>query len=700
MLEIFNKLFQTKSLEKAASDTIVVPERKNAGIQSIFGPSRIERKRSYKITAERLSNMAATDIVIWSILKTRRDQVTQTKWDIVPDLDLEFADLDRWEQILASNINPYGITQEFDPSILRKSMIDKINQQVKKLELDKEVDVDDKVELAEKQNAVKFLFETAKQSMTQEADIHKNIVKKFLEHPNTTQSSFESFLKLIVDDILKFDAGVIIKNKNKKGEIAELYTLPGQEVKVLLNEDGSSPAVPDPAYKYMPSGTTSDGIDFTNDELIYICDNPQQSGYGISPLEVAIWIITASLYAENYNMDYLKHSNVPPGIINLGDIDPENRDIFKKMWDAEIHGAGGLHRMMFVAGSNKVEMVPMKNLSNRDMQLMEYLKWTVSIKCMAYGISPQDIGFTQDFHRTTAETQKEITKSRSLKNLLSLLCSYINAEIVKDCWDFKDIKFTWLDVDLEDAQQRATIDNIDLKNGVISINERREARGEKPIVGGDEHYMVGITQIIDVEGIYKEKQDALQSGEEEKPQETIGGGKGGDSQNPPKEEDQEEDQSDKEEEEKAVSIPVAGLGLDRQNLQSNMAIAAPINRDKKIKKGGPGSGRHPEGKDKVSDALRTAAQMRASGKNMHAPIKLLINGKEHSVHRSSAAALQEVIQNSNIKSSDKIDYKELTGSEAERYMNTWYGSNKSYNPEETISLLDKLEKRINKILSE
>ena len=507
MLEFFQKLFQPTVFIKVASDT-TTPPRKNQGIASIFGPNKIDRKRSFKLTAERLNNMANTDPVIWSILKTRRDQVTQTKWDIVPDLDQAFAELDRWESIITSNMNPFQITQEFIPDTLNKKVIGMVEERLKSLGLDK-VNIDDPEELKDAQKATVVLFEATRNSMTQDAAIHANIVRKFLQRPNSTQTSFEAFIKLVCDDILKFDAGVIIKNKNRKGELAEIYTLPGQEIKVLLNEDGSSPASPDPAYKYMPSGTTSDGIDFTNDELIYISDNPGQNGYGTSPLEIAIWIITASLYAENYNLDFLKHSNVPPGILSLGEnVDETTRQLFQKQWEQEIKGAGGLHTLKFLAGASDPKLIPLRNLSNRDMQLMEYLKWTVSIKCMAYGISPQDIGFVQDFHRTTSETQKELSKSRGLKNLLALLEGYLNGEIVKSEWDFDDVKFSWLDVDLEDATTRGAIDLNDLRAGVITINERRKNRGDKPIIGGDQNYIYAGATVIDVVEVYKQSQAA------------------------------------------------------------------------------------------------------------------------------------------------------------------------------------------------
>lgn len=499
---IFNKLLHPVSVEEQ-NDNYNLGKKFSGFLPSNQGKNNEIEPHLNKITAQKLKRMSNTDPIVWSIKKTRKDQVTQQKWDIVADLDREFADLDRWETIAKTNLNPYGFTEEFKPTVLSREIIARTESDLKRVQKGAE-------NIFEKQARIKFLFEMVKRQLKQEAEIHRLTVKDFLSHPNDTQTSFESFLKLLVDDVLTFDAGVIIKNLNNAGSsLAELYTLPGHEIKLVKNPDGSTPKPPSAAYLWVPTGIDTEPVPFTNDELVYIVDNPQHSGYGMSPLEVAIFIIVASLYAENYNLDFLKHSNIPPGILNLGaGVDEDTRKVFQTMWDSEINMKGGLHRLMFAAGSDHMELLPLKKLTNKDMQLMDYLKWTLSIKCMTYQISPQDIGFTQDFHRTTSEVQKEISKTRGLKNLLSLLSSYINQEVVKDAWPFKDVKFKWLDVDLEDAKEQAEIDNKDLRLGVISINERREARGAKPIDGGDEHFVYSGSgkSVTSIEEDYKVRQ--------------------------------------------------------------------------------------------------------------------------------------------------------------------------------------------------
>jgi len=426
-------------------------------------------------TIKQLSN---TDPITWAIKATRKAQITQTKWDIVTDTEQTELELDRWFNNIMANMNPWGFKEVFHPLLVTKEMYARASADVEKI-----ISMQT-VTKKEKKDQLKWYFEALKRKVNQDAMEHAHIVKQIFEKPNDSETrNFRSFIELLVDDILTYDAGVIVKNYNMRDELAELYLVPGQDVKLYRNPDRTLPVPPENAYVWEDQGILR--AEFTKDEIVYIVANPQQNGYGMSPIEVAAYIITASLYADEYNIDFFKHSNVPPAIMSLGkNFTPENKTSFEKNWDNEIQGRG-LNRMMFLAGAEDPKYIPMRTQSSRDMQMMEYLKWTLSIKCACFQISPQDISFIQDFHRTTAETQKELTKERGIKNLLSLIETYFNMEIVKKDFPFKDVKFQWLGVDLTDERIQADIDNIDIMNGIISRNDRRKRLGMPSIEGGD-----------------------------------------------------------------------------------------------------------------------------------------------------------------------------------------------------------------------
>lgn len=465
-----------------------------------------KQQRQFVLNSATLGKLANTDPITWAIRRTIKGYISNIPWDIVPDTDKIESELDRWEDLVIAYINPYGFdSPEFTSKILDKDLFQELSFKIDTILEDMVIND------ADKRDRIRWLFKTTIKKVKDVAESHKHEVKCIFEHPNNAETSFRVLLELLLDDLLIYDSAALVKNYNYYGKLAELYTIPGQEIKIYRNEDGTMPTPPEASYAWEDKGVLR--AEFCNDEMLYIMQNPQHSGYGLSPLEVAAYIITASLYADEYNIDYFKHSNVPPGVMNLGEnVTEDQRILFQKMWEQEVQGRGGLQKIVFAAGSDKMQFIPMRLQSNRDMQMMEYLKWTTAIKCACYGISPQDIGFVLDFHRTTAEVQEKLSRTRGVNNILNLLQSYFNEEIVKAEFPYQDIKFEWELDENKDSIQQAQIDNIDLQSGVMSINERRKSRGMKPIEGGDEYIIkapgTNMTPVSDLAKLNDSRLDA------------------------------------------------------------------------------------------------------------------------------------------------------------------------------------------------
>lgn len=456
-----------------------------------------KQQKQFVLNSETLKKLANSDPIAWAIRRTLKGYISNVAWDIIPDTAAVEAELDRWENLLLAYINPYKFdTPDFESTLLPKELKEEVQYKV-------DVILDDNgINDSERRDRIRWVFKMMIRKVRDTAESHKYTVKNIFEHPSNTDSSFRVLLELLLEDILIFDAGALVKNYNYHGELAELYTIPGQEVKLYRNEDGTAPEAPEAAYAWEDKGVLR--AEFTNEELVYITQNPQHTGYGLSPLEVAAYVITASLYADEYNIEYFKHSNVPPGVLNLGEnVTEDQRQLFQKLWENEVLGRGGAHKIVFASGSDKMQFIPMRVQTNQDMQMMEYLKWTTSVKCACYGLCPQDIGFTLDFGKANLESQVELSKSRGINNLLNLLQSYFNEELVKTEFKFTDVKFAWNTEDAKDSIQIAQIDKIDIDTGVISINERRERMGLKPIEGGDEYTIKGAVGMLPVSDLDK-----------------------------------------------------------------------------------------------------------------------------------------------------------------------------------------------------
>ena len=425
-----------------------------------------------------LKRLSQTDAITWAIIRTRRDQVSSAKWDIVPKLDNFNQELDMWQEILFDNLNPWGyrdgIKLKHIPEHIYFGNIADIKA-VFATPTDK----------YDKKSRIKWIMHKIKRQKKDEAHKHCAQVKKVFSRPCNETPTFDDLQELLIDDLLVFDAGIIVLNNDKVGRLAEMYTIPGEEVYMYRNEDRTIPEPPEYAYLWEQAGTKV--AEFTREELVYLMANPGQNFYGRSPTETAAFIITTSLHADAYNNDYLKFSDVPPGILNLGkDVSDEQRRAFKAAWEAEKAGKGGIFRVMFASGSDNMEFIPLRPYSNKDMQMLEYLKWTLSIKCACFQISPQDIGFTMDLHRTTSEVQYQISKDRGIRTMLERLEKSFNNEIIKRKFPtFSDAAFKYIEMDTVDEATRGQAAQAQFEAGMITLNAAREAIDEKPVPGGD-----------------------------------------------------------------------------------------------------------------------------------------------------------------------------------------------------------------------
>ena len=479
-----------------------------------FANSLIQKKQQkpFVLNAQTLERLSKTDPVTWAILRYIKSEVNSIPWDIVPDTEKIEKELDRWEEYAVDSLNPYKIEHDtFKTVLLPNNLFQETSEKLDKLMADTMLDP------ATKTKALRYFFKIIRKKVVFEAQSHCEEVRRIFERPNNSaETSLRALQELVIGDLLMFDAGVIIKNYSRAGKLAELYTVPGYQIKIYRNEDRTTPQPPEPAYVWEDSGIMR--AEFTNSELLYIMQNPTQDGYGISPLEVAAYVITASLLAEKYNIDYFQNSNVPPGVFDLGkNITEEQRRLFQSLWDNEVQGrAGGLHKMLFMAGGENAKFIPLQNLSNRDMQMMEYMKWTVSIKCACYGISPQDIGFTEDYKGLggggVAQVQKDLTQSRGIGTLLQLLEQYYNAEIVRSEFEFTDVKFEFQKTSKEASPQESQIDIADIQAGVISRNERRNKIGLKPVQGGDIVAVQTAGGLFPIEQMEMQEEQAQQQG--------------------------------------------------------------------------------------------------------------------------------------------------------------------------------------------
>jgi len=445
------------------------------------GDKKKQRDTKRQLNLKQLKDLADNDPIIWAIRKARRDQISQCEWTIVRDIENKESALDHWYDTICEGLNPWGMPAftEYIPTVFDNKFITEVKERLGEILKSSEEGI------IQKKAKLRWLFEKAKNRLQYETDETIQDVDYLFDKPCEDYPTWNQFMSRVYDDLLVYDSAVIIKNWNQKGDkLSELYTRPGDEIFIWRNEDSSVPELPETAFSWEKSATKL--AEYDRDEVIHLIANPQHDYYGFGAVEAAAYVITATLMADDMNYTLFKYSNMPPGVFDLGEnISNTQRVRFQALWDAEVKQRGGYHKILFINGSKGANYIPIRPYTQKDMQMLEYLKWSLSIKAACFQISPQDIGFTMDLHRSTSEVQYEISKDRGLKTALRLIQAAMTRQIIQKDFKRKDLKFQYSEDMKGDNDRQANLDQIDLNIGIISRNIRRANRGLPPKEGGD-----------------------------------------------------------------------------------------------------------------------------------------------------------------------------------------------------------------------
>lgn len=459
------------------------------------------------VNHDTLASLANTDPVTWGIIRLIRSMVSSTAWNIVPDIDEQLEELDRWYDQCVDCVNDWNYAIEFASALLDQDLVGRLGAEVKVTLKSSDND-------RMKRYRLETLFRIFKRELEQEAMLNCAIVKKVFERPNIHwEKSQRALLELVLKDLLIDDAGVIVHNYDSFGRLAELYTLPGWEVTPIAYPDRTVPQPPHLAYIWESQSIVRG--QFHNAELTYIMQNPQGNGYGMSPVEALLYVITATLLGDNMFIKNMREGSIPPGIMNLKDASPDERRQFEATLYQQMAKNDG-NRFIVLGGvpseNGEMQFIPIpKGQDFQKLQVAEYLRMAPAIKCHVFGLEATDLGLVLESTSapSTADLRGVIAQRRAITQPLTIIEEYYNAEIVKQDYPFKNVKFKFdpakgMEVDpLSQEQAWST----GIANGSFTRNEARKARGQRPIPGGDVPTVVTGNAIVQT--------DTLQPGTED-----------------------------------------------------------------------------------------------------------------------------------------------------------------------------------------
>ena len=310
-------------------------------------------------------------------------------------------------------------------------------------------------------------------------------VKKFLDMPGGKYARFREFVDEMVEDLLVLDAAVIFKDK-EESELKKLITVDAATIRLRVYKDGSTPEPPDIAYEQWIRGEKV--AEFTTDEMIYLMLNPRSnSPYGLAPLETLILGVDAALKSQLYNSSILSEGNIPEGFFTLPESwTPDQIKEFQNWFDAMIAGNPRFQsRIKFMPGGKGVGFIPAKK--PEEMRFLEYEKWLLLKTCALFDVPPEEIGFTEEMSRATAQVQQEVSTKAGLLPILQVLKEFFD-DIVQIDLGCPYLQFSWYSLDKKDELRDAQITERLIPLGLVSADEWRQQNDLPPI--GLKHYIM------------------------------------------------------------------------------------------------------------------------------------------------------------------------------------------------------------------
>ena len=322
--------------------------------------------------------------------------------------------------------------------------------------------------------------------------------KKFLSYPNKNRESWTTIQRAVLKDILELDAGIIVKvytrdsydweNIEPKSGAPMLKPRGERQLTELYARDGASFLMEADKFGYVAGywqysyQIPAHPIWFDRDEICYIKRNQRSmSVYGYAPTQAILDLVKSLYYSTIYNKKFFEETAIPDGVLSVLNMDEQGKKELLAQWSDSFKGQP--HK--FAVVNQDIKWLPLTALQ-RELEFLETQTWYYKLVIGMYGLTPAELGITDDVNKSTSTTQAELSRRKGIRPLLKLMEKYINEEIMPDIAE--GLQFQYIYDDPVEMNKKLANWEMMLNMHVKTPNEIREEMGLEPIEGGDEMY--------------------------------------------------------------------------------------------------------------------------------------------------------------------------------------------------------------------
>lgn len=311
------------------------------------------------------------------------------------------------------------------------------------------------------------------------------VVGHYIEQPNADQCGSQ-FMRALCEDMLTIDAASVLTRRNAKGGVFDFRAIDGAQIARYFDAWGGTPQPPNPAYAQVWDAGQSGGngipwVDLTTDQLNYAMRNLKTYKlYGLSPLEQALTMVRTGTLRLQFQQDYYTAGSIPDAMqIVPSGISTDKLKEAQKVLNAELSGILSKRRQLrliqgFHEDPSKEQILFPKEALLKD----EFDDYVIRCLCFAFGTSPQRLQRVMGMR--SGQVNQESAEKEGFEGWLDWGKHCVWDRMISSLGFYPEYESVYEEDADVDPLKQAQIDDINLRNGKVTINEARESDGMQP----------------------------------------------------------------------------------------------------------------------------------------------------------------------------------------------------------------------------
>lgn len=306
-----------------------------------------------------------------------------------------------------------------------------------------------------------------------------------LRKPNRFQNRIQFFENWVNSKLARGNT-YVLKRRDGRGVVVELYILCPDRVRPLVSDDGQV------FYELSVDNLADIAEDVIVPAREIIHDRFNCLFHplvGISPLYASALAATQGTNIQRSSTRLAANGVRPSGILTApGRITPDQAAAVKEVWETKYAGAEGANKVAVLGDNMKFEALTM---TAEDAQLIEQLKYTAEVVCSTYHVPPYKIGLRDPTFNNVQALNVEYYSQCLQSHIEAIeLCLDEGLGIGEGIVTNGQTYGTEFDTDnLLRMDSVTQMDVLEKSKGKLTVNEQRAKLGEGPVEGGNTVYL-------------------------------------------------------------------------------------------------------------------------------------------------------------------------------------------------------------------